>query len=467
MYYIIYMYYLNPFITIYYYTYFGGDSMKHAGKLLVMAMIFILIASSVNEISAKQRQGSAPNVPSGLVVTNSSSSEVTLGWSLVSGATGYKVYRATPNDSNYALIATVYTNSYKNTNLAPSTNYWYFVRAYNSYGTSVDSAHIKVTTNALIPISTPKTVLGFTTYYYSGDNSSYNAMVNNYSSIDEIATQSFNADSAGNITGLVPTNQLTFANNSGIKTLAMVANNFDGNIAKSIVENPANRQELINNILAQLKLNGYKGVNIDFEGVFYYDRDYYTTFLTELYNTLHAQGFIVTVAVPAKTSDSITNSWTGAYDYGKIANVSDQVVLMTYDEHYPGGSPGAVASIGWVENVIKYAVTVIPKEKILLGTAAYGYDWSGSLTKAYGITGMYNLAATTGSTIMWDSVAQSAFFNYVDSSNVSHSVWFEEAKSLGYKLDLVNKYNLAGIGIWRLGLENSNYWATIKDKLNK
>jgi spore germination protein YaaH len=44
---------------------------------------------------------------------------------------------------------------------------------------------------------------------------------------------------------------------------------------------------------------------------------------------------------------------------------------MTYDEHYPGGTAGPIASISWVENVVKYAITVIPREKIMLGVAAY------------------------------------------------------------------------------------------------
>lgn len=228
-----------------------------------------------------------------------------------------------------------------------------------------------------------------------------------------------------------------------------------------------NRQALINNIVTNLKAKGYKGVNVDLEGVFYYDRSYLTTFMSELYSTLHAQGFYVTIAVPAKTSDSPTAAWNGAFDYAALSNYTDQVVLMTYDEHYPGGTPGAIASIGWVENVIKYSITVIPKEKLLVGTAAYGYDWSSLGTKAYGITGINNLVLTYGAVINWDSVSQSPYFTYTDAAFISHTVWFENAQSLGYKLNLVNFYNLAGIGIWRLGLENSDYWTTIKTKFNR
>lgn len=323
-----------------------------------------------------------------------------------------------------------------------------------------------ITTSEAISIS-KKLVLGFTTYYNSKDSSSYKSMAANTSTIDEIATHTYITDATGNIPAIVPISQITYANNNGIKALAMVSNNFDGNIAKTLLESPINRQALINNILKAIKINRYKGVNIDFEGVYYYDRSYLTTFMSELYSTLNPQGFYVTISVPAKTSDSPTASWNGAYDYAALAKSSNQVVLMTYDEHYPGGAPGTIASISWVENVIKYAVTVIPKEKVLLGTAAYGYDWSSNGTKSYSISAIYNLASTYGAPIKWDSLSQSPYFNYSDAAGISHTVWFENAESLNFKLDLVNSYDISGIAIWKLGLENINYWTSIKPKFNR
>lgn len=433
-------------------------------------MIFVLIIALISTstlVFAKPPSKSIATLtaPSSLAYSGITASEVNLSWKSVPKATGYRIYRATPYDANYALVATVSTNTYKDTNLAANTKYWYFVRAYNSSGMSPDSIHISITTLQPI-VSSSKLVLGYTTYYYSGDSSSYNSMTTNASSLDEIATDTYTTDGYGNISGLIPTNQITYANSNGIKTLAMITNNFDGSIAKTLLESPSNRQALINNIENAINANGYKGVNVDLEGVYYYDRSYLTTFMSELYSALHPQGYYVTMAVPAKTSDSPTASWNGAYDYAALSNYTDQIVLMTYDEHYPGGTPGPIASIGWVENVIKYALSVIPKDKLLLGVSAYGYDWSSNGTKAYGISGIYNLASTYGATIKWDSISQSPYFNYVDAAGVSHTVWFENAQSLNYKLDLVNSYNLSGIAIWRLGLENTDYWTNIKNKFN-
>lgn len=312
-----------------------------------------------------------------------------------------------------------------------------------------------------------KTVLAFTTYYYPEDKSSYNQMVENTSSINNIATDTYTIDTKGNLSGIAPKEQISYANDNKIKPLAMITNKFNSDLAKALLEGSANRKLLINNILNTLKANNYKGVNIDFENVYYYDRDYYTSFLKELYGELNPQGFNVTVSIPAKTSDNPKDSWSGAYDYKEIAKYTDQVVLMTYDEHSPSDSSGPVASINWVKTVIKYATSTIPTSKIVLGVASYGYDWSSNGVKAYGIDAIYKLAETYNAEIEWNNVSKSPFFKYKDKSGISHTVWFENSTSLSYKLDIVNDNNLAGIAIWRLGLENADYWSTIKAKLDK
>lgn len=312
-----------------------------------------------------------------------------------------------------------------------------------------------------------KKVLGFATYYYSNDKSSYNSMINNSSLLNEIATETFETDAYGNLSGSIPFEQIDFANKNNITTMAMITNNFNGSTAKNLLESSENRQNLINNILASLNANGYKGVNIDLEGLYYYDRIYMTTFMRDLYNTLNPKGYIVTIDIPAKVYDNPKDGWSGAFDYTELSKYADEIAIMTYDEHYIGGTPGPIASIGWVENVVKYAITIIPKEKLLLGIAVYGYDWSSNGTKGYSIDSMYKIASQNNASINWDIVSKSPYFNYTDSLTITHDAWFEDSTSIGYKLDLVNEYNLSGIAIWRLGLENSDFWTTVKNKLNK
>lgn len=318
-------------------------------------------------------------------------------------------------------------------------------------------------------LSPSKVVLGYTIKSGYYDNSSYSSLLNYGNMVDEVATYTFTTDSFGNITGSIPYDILGYAGSNNKTALALVTNNFDPETAKFLLESQENRGRLINNILNELVSNNYKGVNIDIEGIYYYNRPHFNAFMRELYNMLHSLGFEVTVAVPAKTWDNPSLPWTGGYDYREIGKYADRMVLMTYDEHWSGGTPGPIASIGWVQKVIDYALTVIPQEKIMLGIAAYGYDWPSNNVKAraYGISTTYSIAASKGVEVKWDNVSKSPYFNYIDSLGVYHTVWFENAESIGYKLDIVNDKNLYGIAIWRLGLENQDFWAKIKDKFKR
>jgi len=85
----------------------------------------------------------------------------------------------------------------------------------------------------------------------------------------------------------------------------------------------------------------------------------------------------LSVAVFARTE---TDKWATPYQYAEIGKIADKVVVMSYDYHYKTSSAGAVAPLWWVENVCDYMTARIPKEKILLGMATYGYDWSSNGT---------------------------------------------------------------------------------------
>ena len=77
---------------------------------------------------------SPPGQVTGLSVTSTSTSQLSLGWSAVSGATSYKVERSTSSGSGFSQIATPSSNSYNSTGLSQGTRYYYRVRASNSNG---------------------------------------------------------------------------------------------------------------------------------------------------------------------------------------------------------------------------------------------------------------------------------------------------------------------------------------------
>ncbi|WP_338452688.1 glycosyl hydrolase family 18 protein [Niallia oryzisoli] len=237
-------------------------------------------------------------------------------------------------------------------------------------------------------------------------------------------------------------------------------------VASNVLDNDKTRDVFIQNLRNEMNQFKYDGINIDMENLYLTDRDSFSQMIKELSDALNRDGKVVTVSVPANTGDSRANPWSPWFDYEKLALFSDGLMIMTYDEHNPRTKPGSTASVDWTEATIRYALKhEVPPSKILLGIAGYGWDWDTTAGKAKYSSYEELMGQKTKykAKVLWDSRSKTPHFSYVDEEQNSHQVWFENSDSLRYKLDLVEKYNLRGIGIWRLGLEDPKYWTTIPE----
>lgn len=211
---------------------------------------------------------------------------------------------------------------------------------------------------------------------------------------------------------------------------------------------------------------GYQGLNLDFEQVpaSVAAREAYVNLVKDLAARLHGAGLELSLALPAKVSDGV--AWQLGYDYAGLGRHADYVVIMAYDQHHAGGEPGPVASLPWVQQVVQYAKSQIPPEKILLGVGVYGYDWSASgNTKAVDLLTARALAASSGAEVVWDDTAYVPHFTYWDAAGVKHEVWYEDPRSFAGKLEVARANNLSGIAIWRLGMVAPEMWQVIRSTL--
>lgn len=315
---------------------------------------------------------------------------------------------------------------------------------------------------------TKKEVIGFYAENWSDDPASLNSLKQHYDMMHTVTPFWGTINEDGTITPRSSNNMdavKQFSREKKLKVTVLLNNAKDGTNSSPIhglLNNPQNRTNAVANIEEYVKSNGFDGVNIDFESVPPEDRDKLTLFMEELSQRLRPQGLIVAVSVFPK-QDETTNDGAIAYDYEKLPKYADQIILMTYDNHGEWSGPGPVADIRWVENNLKYALRFIPKSKLYLGVAAYGYDWSPGSVNTVHYSGAMETAVKYGAKLSWDEAAKVPYFQYND-ANVEHQVWFENSRSLSYKLDLVSKYGLKGIAIWRLGQEDPAYWQTMKEK---
>jgi spore germination protein len=244
---------------------------------------------------------------------------------------------------------------------------------------------------------------------------------------------------------------------------------FSSELAHTIFTNPGLQDDLIANILGIMQAKGYHGLNIDFEYVLPEDRERYNQFLRQIVDRLHEQGYFVSTALAPKDSAEQQGLLYEAHDYAAHGEIVDFVVLMTYEWGWAGGPPWAIAPVNEVREVLDYAVTVIPPEKILMGMPTYGRDWKLPFVEGETIASSISpqeairRAAQYGVAIQYDPLYQSPFYRYFDEQGVEHEVWFEDARSFQAKFNVVKEYGLRGVSYWVLGYPFPQNWALLAD----
>ena len=244
--------------------------------------------------------------------------------------------------------------------------------------------------------------------------------------------------------------------------------NFDNTLINTIVNDEAARDRLIENLLVVMQEKSYGGLDIDFEFIKAEDRDAFTEFVRVCTERMLAYGFQVSVALAPKTSAMQKGLLYEGKDYRAIGEIADHVLVMTYEWGYTYGPPMAVAPLNMVRNVLEYAVTEIPPEKISMGIPNYGYDWElpyeRGITRAKTIGNIeaVRIAINRGAEIKFDEVAMTPYFNY-DSNGITHEVWFEDARSIQAKYDLIKELKLRGPGFWQIMQLFRTNWLLLED----
>lgn len=230
---------------------------------------------------------------------------------------------------------------------------------------------------------------------------------------------------------------------------------FNNYLISVITNDPEVQQILIDQLFLVMEEKGFAGIDIDFEYILAEDRIPFANFVRNVRTQAAQKGYTVSVALAPKTSADQPGLLYAGKDYGLLGAAADSVLLMTYEWGYTYGPPMAVAPINKVREVVDYAITEIPVEKIDLGIPNYGYDWTlpftqgTSAARTIGNIEAVDIAVANQAVIHFDEVAKSPYFNYVR-NGVAHEVWFEDVRSIQEKFNLIKEYGLRGMGYWQI-----------------
>ena len=249
---------------------------------------------------------------------------------------------------------------------------------------------------------------------------------------------------------------------SGLELPVMgLMNNSDGTIWQNdklaaMMTTPAARQTLIRTAVLYTESQKQSGIVLDFENIPDDDQQSFTRFVEELAKGLHAANLKLMVTLPAA-------DWN--YDYKSIAQHSDAIILMNYDQHWPSSPPGPIAAQDWFARNVKNILKLVPPEKLVMGVGNYGYDW---LTKsknnpnpiAQPVTFQQGIitADESEADLEFDSDSLNLHYSYEDENNQVHNVWLLDGLTAYNELRAAERAGVRGTALWRLGEEDPSIW---------
>ena len=309
-------------------------------------------------------------------------------------------------------------------------------------------------------------------YLYFGNTNQFTGYVDKTKGSLNVVSPSYfdlNEDGSLKLTTRIDPSFIKEMQRRNIRVVPFLSNHWSREVARAALKN---REALAQEIVDAIAKYNLDGVNADLENITEEDREAYVDFIRLLRQKL-PKAKELSVAVIANPSGRVTGI-NGGHDYKGLAQYSDHLMVMTYDESYRGGPAGPVASISFVEKSIQYALKQIPAEKVLLGIPFYGRYWNAAEPSGgYGIhlTQIDALISKYKGTVTFDEKSKSpkAVFTVKPQDEKfsvfgrelgpgNYTIWYENEESIKQKLRLVQKYNLKGTGSWSLGQETPQVW---------
>ena len=290
-----------------------------------------------------------------------------------------------------------------------------------------------------------------------------------------ICVFSAQVDAEGNVTPMQNDERVVNAAKTAKARSMLVITNLDDSgfnpeIARAVLLSAEKQEKVLRQAMAIIKQKGYGGLDVDFENVPRDAREGLNEFLARAQAALHAEQLLLSSAVPPLTQDNQTGLLFEGFDFTAQGKYNDYVTLMTYEWGHQGGPPRAVAPLNEVHRAVEYAISRMPREKILMGIPNYGYDWKipyqpGTRATTISNVGGVNIARREGAAINFDIPAQTPWFRY-EADGQRHEVWFEDARSINAKLGLAVAMGIGGVSYWSVNTMFPQNW-TLVDELVK
>lgn len=265
-------------------------------------------------------------------------------------------------------------------------------------------------------------------------------------------------DNNGAFESFVSQTYVDMAHEMGLQVWAVLDNFNKGDQVDSAVlfSRTSVRKTLIDGLMEEARTYSLDGINLDIEGISPEAQPHYVQFIRELSVACHNQGLILSV------DNYVPSEYTRGYNRAEQGRVADYVIIMGYDEHYAGGDPGPTASLPFVESGIQNTLAEVPAEKVINAVPFYTRRWEetadGTVSStALGLEAARKWVDENQVSLYWQDELGLNYGELMTDGGVQ-TIWMEDERSLELKMNLIRKYNLAGVAGWKLGLDTEDIW---------
>lgn len=288
------------------------------------------------------------------------------------------------------------------------------------------------------------------------------SLENNIDIIDEVNPVLYTINSDGSLGGRNVSEKniqqlQAIANENSILVIPTIGS-YDFDSTTSLLNSTSAYKANISSLVSEIEKYDFDGIDLDYEQVQSKYKDAYILYLTELKEQLSKKEKILSVTVFPQWENgeySKNKETVIVQNYEEIGKIADRVKIMAYDyTDSTSAKPGPIGPISWIEDVLKYAIKKIPKEKVYLGVHLYAYEWIGTEVKALTYASVKNIldSGSISSSFIEDIGEGYAKFSCVNGTKTCE-MYFQNKEGIDIRRELAKEYGIQGISYWRLGQE--------------
>lgn len=275
------------------------------------------------------------------------------------------------------------------------------------------------------------------------------------------------SDNEGNFTSFASQSYVDKVHGMGMEVWGLVENiEYKDSIDMyEILSSTSTRARLIDGLVNEALSYGLDGINVDFEQISSDCGEHFIQFIRELSIPCRQNNLVLSI------DNYVPMGGTDHYDRTEQGIVADYVIIMGYDEHYAGSrEAGSVASINFVEEGIEQTVAQVPPEKVINAIPFYTRIWEtkdGAIgSQAVGMDMAEAYVRDHNIAVEWNEETCQNYGEYTEGGSL-FQVWLEDESSIEVKLNIMDKYQIAGVASWRLGFEKPAVWDKIEEYMNR